>query len=149
MIENINLQRSKRHLSHHHQRHSRTSITPKHTESNSLVQLAQAPVHAQHIIHPAQATEHMGQQHVPLTPHPAIIPQNMQPSPQMLGSTFIDPSQYLAAIPVPSVLPSGFPATAAVISSIQVRRLFWHRLSLINHSFSTFSPCQSFCIQEL
>lgn len=126
MIENINLQRSKRHLSHHHQRNSRASITPKHTESSSLVQLAQTPVQAQHIIHPAQATEQMDQQHVSLTPHQstAIIPQSMQPSPQMLGSTFIDSSQYLAAIPVPSVLPSGFPATAAVISSIQVRPLF-------------------------
>lgn len=120
------LQRSKRH-SHHHHHQQNSKASTSHTENNGSMQLPSTPMHSQHIIHPPPQTDQISQ-HISLGAHQPsqMIPQCMQPSPQMLGSTFIDPSQYLAAIPVQPVLPSGFPSTAAVISSIQVRnfRLF-------------------------
>lgn len=71
------------------------------------------PQSSQHIIESSTQLD----QHV-LLGHPSvpIIPQCMQPTPQ---ATFIDPSQYIAAIPMQPVISAGFPATAAVISSLQ------------------------------
>lgn len=112
------LQRSKRHSPHHQQNSKANAGQP---ENNSSMQLPTTTVHAQHIIHPPPPTDPIGQ-HISLGSHQStqMIPQCMPPSSQMLGPTFIDPTQYLAAIPVQPVLPSGFPPTAAVISSIQV-----------------------------
>lgn len=89
-------------------------------------------MHPQHFSHlPSQTEPILSQQH---------ISQCMQQSPQMLSSTYIDPSQYLAAIPVHSpALAGAFPPTAAVISSIQVSASLRQQCV---HSFLTNRPFQ-------
>lgn len=54
-----------------------------------------------------------------------ILSECISQLPQVIGPTFVDPSQYLTAIPVQPVLTAEFPSAASIISSIQVSYKFY------------------------
>ncbi|GAB0101002.1 Circadian locomoter output cycles protein kaput [Sergentomyia squamirostris] len=106
---------------------SRQSLMTQYSSRSRMRQHSQQQTKSSqvHVAHPAQTQV--------ASP---VVPQRQCQPPQIIGPTFLEPPQYLTAIPVQPVLaPAPFTAAATVISPLQPTELI--------HSGVVMTPAQS------